>query len=717
MDARGWCRARGRGRVAGLVAATAWLALTGASAQTTPKSPDGLYTEQELEQMEPSSPNPYLAFLPSNVEPDWPYWRSTLHVQAAKLSPAPLPRSTRVVNVGESEPNDTLAEADFIATLGTGLGDDSVASLSGTFSEPLPPGVFTPKVEDDGSITLAGTVPVSAGQSVGGSAQIGDGPHGSSGTGNGDFDFYKLENVQAGQLIEADIDADVNSLLDSYLALWDSSGALLAVNDDDPRTSTLDSYLRFSAPATGDYYISVGSFLSPIPLDPFDSSSGLGVGSEGGYSIFIGLEGGGKDLDYFSFDAEAGDIIGVSASGAATNAALVAPDGTLLVDSAQNVASIYPSGSPLPNTGNAVLAYVAPAAGSYGVRFLGAASGAWNAEVRLFRPPLEDTADARQILFLDFDGAMVDTGIFGGTNGVVSLSPLSAFLSDWGLSPGDENAVIDAIVGSVEENLRLDLIENGLAGSYDIEIRNSRDHPDPFGQANVSRVIVGGTIDETGIFTIGISQSIDIGNFNRQESALVLLDTLSGPDFDPNSLNWFFLAPGTTKIDLVGTGVGNIAAHEAGHFFGNFHTENQVTPPNIMDKGGDLSNLIGAGFDHVFGSGDDTDVDFGEDFYEPTEGFAGTEDTLNAVAFGLQTLLDLNELYVDLDATTIGIGTSWSPLNQLSDAITKANSNALIRIFSSSAAETFSAGNSVTKPLFLINQSPGSGKVTIGQEN
>ena len=40
---------------------------------------------------------------------------------------------------------------------------------------------------------------------------------------------------------------------------------------------------------------------------------------------------------------------------------------------------------------------------------------------------------------------------------------------------------------------------------------------------------MGGTIAESGISTIGIAESIDPGNFETDETALVLLDSLSEP--------------------------------------------------------------------------------------------------------------------------------------------------------------------------------------------
>ena len=74
-----------------------------------------------------------------------------------------------------------------------------------------------------------------------------------------------------------------------------------------------------------------------------------------------------------------------------------------------------------------------------------------------------------------------------------------------------------------------DMVDSGLNQRFRLRILNSRDHADPFGKPNVSRLIVGGTIAESGIATIGIAQSIDPGNFATEETAVVLLDVLSAP--------------------------------------------------------------------------------------------------------------------------------------------------------------------------------------------
>jgi hypothetical protein len=82
--------------------------------------------------------------------------------------------------------------------------------------------------------------------------------------------------------------------------------------------------------------------------------------------------------------------------------------------------------------------------------------------------------------------------------------------------------------------------------------------------------------------------------------------------------------------------VGNVTAHEAGHFFGNWHTDNSSPRVNLMDAGGEnFQNLFGVGPDQVGGTADDVDVDFGDDAFEPEEGFVGIEDTLGRIVFGV----------------------------------------------------------------------------------
>jgi hypothetical protein len=465
---------------------------------------------------------------------------------------------------------------------------------------------------------------------------------------SGDFDFYQFS---ANEFDTVDIEVDTSAyggILDTIVAVFDSTGTLVSLNDDAPDAAPgdFDSFLSVTIPSTGSYYAVVGGFswfptdADSFPSDAFDSSTGPGFGSEGDYDITLARNI--SDIDFFSFELEAGDIFAANVTGSAQATLFFDENATNLNVSFSDSSGIFPASSDLPGGGNASTAYIVNEAGTY---FAGVTigEGPYVLELRAFRPPQEATK-ITQKLFLDFDGATLDTRIFG-PSGIANavLSPLSAFLADWGLAPADEDALITGIVAEVRQALETDIKSNGLSSAFDIEILNSRDHADPFGDADVSRVIVGGTIAESGIDTIGIAQSVDVGNYDLSETALVLLDSLSSPTLpDPNSLNQFAVDPGSTKVALVAAGVGNIISHEAGHFFANFHTNNLNAISNLMDTGGNLPGLVGVGIDGIWGNGDDENVVFGLDEYDLFEGFLGVEDTRNSIAFGLTAGPDLS---------------------------------------------------------------------------
>lgn len=88
----------------------------------------------------------------------------------------------------------------------------------------------------------------------------------------GDVDFYRFSGA-AGDAITIDIDAvTLGSNLDSTLQLQSATGAVLADNDD---TTNHDSYLAYTLPSAGTYYIRVREFNH---------------GSEGGTSYYYTLK-------------------------------------------------------------------------------------------------------------------------------------------------------------------------------------------------------------------------------------------------------------------------------------------------------------------------------------------------------------------------------------------------------------------------------------------
>ena len=628
-----------------LLATVAWG--DGSSDLPAPPRPSPAMDLDTLRAMAPGAPNPYLSFLPASPGDERVdvfatlYWDAVMS-RLARDRNLRMPPPEGIPTITEGEPNDTVATANLLADFGTDPGEIDALDITASFAPPAPPTALGPFPEDDGAIPLASETGLVAGGSVTITGTIGDGPHGSSGTGTGDHDFFRIPGVLTGQSIVVDVETtEPFDDLDTFIAFYDSAGNILALNEDGDSSVSLDSFLALPGTADSDVYLSIAGSLFPfaaILLDPFDPTTGFGVGSEGDYTVTIRLENG--DQDWFAVDLEPCDILGISWVGAdnllpGAQVLIEGPGGELVQASSQDLSGAYPAASPLPGGGQAVLAHVVDLPGRYHLRALGA-EGDYTLVLRIFRQPREAVADAKRI-FVDFDGATLDPAIFGATAGSATLSPLTDFLAGWGLAPTDEDAVIDATLAALEENLIADPDFAGPNPGFAIELLNSRDDPDPFGDPDVSRLIVGGSIGELGIPTIGIAQSIDPGDFEAAETAVVLLDLLSGAPPDPNSLNTFDLDPSVTRLDLVGLALGNILAHEAGHYVGNFHTEQFDPLANLMDRGGNLPNTLGLGPDEVFGSADDVDVDFGDNLFEPAERFAGIEDTLAVVACGCST--------------------------------------------------------------------------------
>lgn len=585
-----------------------------------------LTPDQGLQSL-PPGPNPWLTLRPTDASPtDWSYWNAKSAAAAATKAAGMPPANVRV----------QAKKKKGIVIKGFGTNPPEVDAIDVTATSTLPPAVFLAQSpEDEGSIPLATPTGLNGGDAVFVSAIIGDGSFGSAGTGSGDVDFFAITGVSAGQEILVDVDTPSPfGALDPFVVLYDSAGTLLAFNDDDG--STFDSFLSFVAPADDTYYVSITGFGTFILGNPFDSSTGLGAASEGTYDVTIGL-------DYFSelqltMKLRKSDIFGASLSGLSGSLSLTDKATLERQGSFQDATFIHPAASPLPS-GLVALSHTVDTTGNFSLRVRTQGAGAYTVALRAFTNPLlAGVKGDKQTIFLDFDGETIDTGVifFGLPPGLLvsTLSPLVDFLPGWGLTAADESDVIDAIVAHVEESLVDDIEQRGREPKFEIEVLNSRDHADPFGSPNVSRVIVGGTIPELFISTIGIAESIDVGNFETSETGVVLLDLLSASASNPNSLNQYPLAAGTSVIEIIGAGVGNIAAHEAGHFLGNWHTEQFFTAPNIMDQGGNLANIVGVGTDGIFGTADDVDVDFGLDLFVPSEGFTGFEDTLNSIAIG-----------------------------------------------------------------------------------
>lgn len=376
------------------------------------------------------------------------------------------------------------------------------------------------------------------------------------------------------------------------------------------------------------YYVLVAGFGDfTLPADPFDSASGLGAGAEGHYRLRVTV--GAGDADYYAVDLRPGDVLGGSIAGKAGNIEVHRVDGAGMVDSRIDVSATYPASTPLPGGGRAAFAYVAEEAGRYAVSTRDG-DGGYRMLLEVHRPGSESgRRPVTQTVFLDFDGERLNTGPFGGW-GVRRLAPLRSFLDRWGLDDEDLDAVIDQAVRTVKENVSRDLRERGLNDAFAIRILDSRHDADVFGAPHVSRVVVGGTIKQSGVPAISVSQSTDPGNYSHEETALVLLDVVSDPDPQaPDSFNAYLNDPAADRVQFVGTALGTLISHEIGHLLGSRHTEPFDDTPDVMDRGGNPAVLYGVGPDGVGGTADDVDVDFGVDQFDVFEGMAGLQNTLN----------------------------------------------------------------------------------------
>ena len=112
--------------------------------------------------------------------------------------------------------------------------------------------------------------------------RIGDNRYGAK-----DVDFYRV-SLRAGQQFVIDIDARSlagSSTLDSYVRLFNAKGRQLASNDDSG--GSLDSYLVYTAPTAGTYFVGVSGYGNAA-YTPMQDNSGRN-GSVGTYQISLGV--------------------------------------------------------------------------------------------------------------------------------------------------------------------------------------------------------------------------------------------------------------------------------------------------------------------------------------------------------------------------------------------------------------------------------------------
>ena len=164
----------------------------------------------------------------------------------------------------------------------SGYGNTSYSPVTGSGTAAGSTGPYTvrlsrasPPLEPNDSLAQATAVVPQAG-AASFSATVGDGAQVAS-----DVDLFRV-SLAAGQALTMDIAArTIGSQLDSFLRLFDATGRELARNDD--HEGWLDSYLVFTAPVAGTYFVGVSGYGNAQYL-PATAGSGR-AGSTGSYRL------------------------------------------------------------------------------------------------------------------------------------------------------------------------------------------------------------------------------------------------------------------------------------------------------------------------------------------------------------------------------------------------------------------------------------------------
>ncbi|PWK88182.1 hypothetical protein C8D88_103378 [Lentzea atacamensis] len=211
-----------------------------------------------------------------------------------------------------------------------------------------------------------------------------------------DQDFYRLRGAGPTSIATRTPGSD----LDTVLTVFDAAGEEIASND----TVGLSTDARLEAELTvgADYFVRVTGTEN----------------TEGTYELTLSAGEGKGDRDFFAVDLKAGDVIGVSVAGAARKVVVHDTVGREVMGSQQDFSGACPKENPLPGGGNAVADHLAPRDGRY---YVGVEDGAGRYEltVRAFRPGSEK---APQTVFADFNGALVDTGVWGLPGGEAAVA-------------------------------------------------------------------------------------------------------------------------------------------------------------------------------------------------------------------------------------------------------------------------------------------------------
>lgn len=397
---------------------------------------------------------------------------------------------------------------------------------------------------------------------------------------------------------------------------------------------------------------------APGQRDAVDISGSLPI------TIFPNDQGLITDVDVYALDLRGGDILDIAAHGAAGSIDVLYGSGALWFGTETPQSIFYPADSPLQTLGNVVASQVVPEDGRYYLRVSPIdASSNYDLSLRAYRPLVEQLPiGTKPVIFLDFDGAIFTPTDFGAVPPTIQVR-VEPFFNSLDLLGFDtfvtnqqefealqaiENLMIDKIIAEMEQHFDAlansggngDYDSTGVPGQYGVTILNSRDHADP-ALTNpglnliTTRLLIGDTSANAGIDAIGISSTLDVGNFSMDDTVLIMLDAIVASTVD----NGAYLLNNTDFTDVMSRFIGVVSSHEAGHSFGLRHTNGANFIGNIIDGVGPLRDLftIGFGRDGIYGTLDDTEIEFTTDEFDTGEGLFGYQRTAETMAFTLAT--------------------------------------------------------------------------------
>lgn len=589
----------------------------------------------------------------SGNQESWQLYHKTMgNLKAKQNANTVAPVIIEEQEKGTERTNNSLRTPEIISNFGSGKNQINLIKLNGGLgSRKLlnTPSIFQEETEDNHAYSRANLVNYQGDETIKISGRLENVLK--SGTLSGDIDIYEFPVVDGYEYV-----FNINNTSEQDANLM----AMVYEGDDnffigrfifDNTQRIIYSAVNF----TGSIKIAILSSPSFRRFTLSDPDRVYPLGDEITYDITTTEIFNTNDRDFYKIELKKGDVFGVSGvSDFPLQVGLFGVESGSFVATNNRYSIRAEDGNPLPTEGDFGFHYVVPEDGEH-IIFIRNGIGSYNLNIGVSRPGNENpNSIGQQIIFLNMAGADISLNeFFEGNNNstrIRNLSPLESFLPNWGLdSRRDLNRLAVKITDKFISKIDSEILETGINPDAKVFVLSDFGNPKRRDQIlkflnkdnkPYSRLIIGGTERQFGRQVIGLSSAIDVGNFDLSDNGIVMLNKLSEPSTSSIfSINNIAIAEGAEKIDLIAEVVGNTAAHEAGHFLGNWHTDNTTDELCIMDKGGiSIKRRAGILEGDAFGDPENVNVSFIIDRYSRFEGnFVGLNETDTNVAFALTT--------------------------------------------------------------------------------